>query len=499
MGCHSISARHQRERCSKLRLRALLSLAPACALTVTLTVAPTQHSAAQAPTQAQGSAQGSAQERQRERAYKELERAERLKAEGAHEGAVLHYERAYRALPERSILKRIAELSAQAPLSCERQLSAWRKLSERCSAESCPEAWRVPEGLSATRRRCELRLDVQLSPKLLKALKARPEEALTLSFDDQSRGAPPLSMLTSAGAHQITIFLGERKLYEAPISLRESQAIQGLTLSGSLKRLRARLSEGRLSQEPKRAQTPPAAPSRKRKRKEALRAQPKVSRPKVSRPKASQPKPFVNEKLLKTIAHQGATASVGAVAPAEMASAQRGLQLEASLQCQYRDDAGELVAFPDCDGATLSSGDKLRLIIKSSEGAYLYLFLHNAHGERAVLFPERGVENLAKGGLEYALPGEGWYELDDRGGVTERLQLVASKEPIEAFERARGLRLNPELLDQLKRTALRGVVKRGAPAILSERLSAADRVLTTLGTDQVASVRFTVHHRMRED
>jgi hypothetical protein len=151
--------------------------------------------------------------------------------------------------------------------------------------------------------------------------------------------------------------------------------------------------------------------------------------------------------------------------------------------------------YPDCDGATLTEGDRFRLILKSSASAHLYLMMHNAHGERAVLFPDQGVPNQVRGGVSYLLPSEGWYELDERGGVTERLQLLASRRPLEPFEQARGLRVSDELMERLRRTAARGVVRRGAPATLSERLGALDRVLITEGSSELAAVRFTLEHR----
>ena len=78
---------------------------------------------------------------------------------------------------------------------------------------------------------------------------------------------------------------------------------------------------------------------------------------------------------------------------------------------------------------------------------------------------------------------------------SERFQLIASRQPIAAFEQARGARLTPELLDQLRLSSARGVVRRGLPAQLSERLKAVDRALISTGDERVVALRFEVRHQ----
>jgi len=489
---------------------------PSLLISALLWVLALRYGALSAEVPVETSAQRSATTATEALAYQALEEAERLKASGEWKRAILHYERAYRGLQERSILKRIATLSRQAPLSCERQLQLWRALGERCSSGGCPEIWRVTEELNATVERCEVRLDLRLPPeRSLRhngASQVDHTPPVKVALDDELRGELPLSTLTSAGRHTVALFQGGQKIYEGELTLQEAKPIQTLLLKGTPGALtlgppqalsspphaKTGRQTQRQTQRQRRSKRPRSERSRpKRLRSRGRRASDPLSVSEAKTP-TSSPTPAqgaVGQKLVKrgTTTLSGVSADGDARAPMNPARSRPPLKLEAALQCQY-EFRGSRALYPDCDGASLKSGDQLRLILKSSENVYLYLFLHNDNGELAVLFPVPGVSNLAKAGVEYVLPGEGWYELDDRGGVTERLQLVASRVRVHAFERARGLKLSPQLLDQLKQTALRGVVKRGPPAQLSERLQEADRVLTTLGDAQVASVRFSIDH-----
>jgi hypothetical protein len=89
------------------------------------------------------------------------------------------------------------------------------------------------------------------------------------------------------------------------------------------------------------------------------------------------------------------------------------IQVQATLDCQYKDKYHRYHDYREYDGATLSEGDRFRVIFSALQNAYVYVFLTNDHGDKTMLFPDRGVDNYVKAKSEYVIPGNDWYELDD--------------------------------------------------------------------------------------
>jgi hypothetical protein len=406
-------------------------------------------------------------------AHKLVARAEALRAQGDERKraeAISLYERAHRLAPSVRLLKRAAELSDERAVSCQQRLIAWERLRLSCElthaqgVEGCEVSWGVEQKLKRAQERCEVRVDVSAVGHL------RHQGPLTLVIDDEARGELPVSALTTAGEHSVALYQGGALVYEGSLSLKRGSKVRTL---------RAFERGGRLFLSPRPTPKTPRGLASKQHHPTA-HSEPSVAQDDL---KASA----LSAKLTKVSSEPKNTPAPLKAPP---------FSLEASLQCQYHPEGSSVhLDYPDCEGATLRRGDRVRLVLKSSREAYLYLFTSNERGERASLFPDVGVSNLVKAGVEYVLPGEGWYELDERGGVTERFQLIASRQPIAAFEQARGARLTPELLDQLRLSSARGVVRRGLPAQLSERLKAVDRALISTGDERVVALRFEVRHQ----
>ena len=169
-------------------------------------------------------------------------------------------------------------------------------------------------------------------------------------------------------------------------------------------------------------------------------------------------------------------------------------QINASLQCEFQSSEGYM-PYPDCNGASLKEGDRFRVILSAPRGAYVYLFLNNSHGDRVMLFPDQSSNNLMRPGVEYVIPGSDWYVLDENGGTTENIKVIASKKPIPALEQARGMDLNTKALALIQKMSFRGVRKTVKPAKMSVRLKQLDTVISSEGSEDVASASFNIVHK----
>ena len=112
-----------------------------------------------------------------------------------------------------------------------------------------------------------------------------------------------------------------------------------------------------------------------------------------------------------------------------------------------------------------------------------------------MLFPDVGVNNQLKANVEYVIPGEDWYELDENGGVKENIRLIAARDPIVPLEEARGLELNIKAMEMLKKMSFRGVRKTHKPAKMSVRLQYLDTVINSTGNEDSASISFEIDHK----
>ena len=151
--------------------------------------------------------------------------------------------------------------------------------------------------------------------------------------------------------------------------------------------------------------------------------------------------------------------------------------------------------YPDCNGASLKEGDRFRVILSAPRGAYVYLFLNNSHGDRVMLFPDPNSDNHMRPGVEYVIPGSDWFVLDENGGTTENIKVIAAKKPIPALEQARGIDLNTKALALIQKMSFRGVRKTVKPAKMSERLKQLDTVISSEGSEDVASASFNIVHK----
>ncbi len=88
------------------------------------------------------------------------------------------------------------------------------------------------------------------------------------------------------------------------------------------------------------------------------------------------------------------------------------------------------------DGASVASGDQVRLVFSPSADGFAYVLAKNLRGEVHVLFPShelRGAARVAPGRV-YEAPGNaGWLTVDAREGLAA-LYIVASYDPIENLE-----------------------------------------------------------------
>jgi hypothetical protein len=87
------------------------------------------------------------------------------------------------------------------------------------------------------------------------------------------------------------------------------------------------------------------------------------------------------------------------------------------------------------DGAPLRSGDSMRVVVRASVPAYVYVLLLASDGGASVLFPnpDMALVNPLVAQREIAIPNDGAFVLDDVRG-DEHLQVLASPVPLGDLE-----------------------------------------------------------------
>ena len=87
------------------------------------------------------------------------------------------------------------------------------------------------------------------------------------------------------------------------------------------------------------------------------------------------------------------------------------------------------------DGQPLHSGDGMRVVVRSSVPAHVYILLLASNGEPSVLFPDArmGLQNPLPAGSEVAIPNDGTFVLDNVRG-DEHIEVLASAQPLTDLE-----------------------------------------------------------------
>ncbi len=83
-------------------------------------------------------------------------------------------------------------------------------------------------------------------------------------------------------------------------------------------------------------------------------------------------------------------------------------------------------------GATLKSGDSLRIFFETNQDCYVYILMYDSTGHASRVFPDPRIslDNHVKAQAEYHVPtGDDWFWLDNNLGQ-ETIYVVASKEPM---------------------------------------------------------------------
>jgi hypothetical protein len=427
---------------------------------------------------------------------------------------IFHYERAYRLIPDNHTLFTIASAYQKLPNACQKSLQSWERLMMRC--KGCDLKPKIRSGYLATQKKCNVKLSV-----------ATPENGIQVIINDELYGQAPISVLLPASRYQLELQKGSKVLYKGKVRLKENsgrknlqftQGEKGYQLGNSAKKSKEKLLSRRKSKANKKAtkakKTKVALKSKSSKKKAksknthvASTSNLKNSKPNTSPNKstkvtkeeppteiASAPKGStsagkntnkVDQKKIDKEDHQ-----------MELKSSSKAIVINASLQCQFKSkQTNQYLLYPDCNGAALKEGDRFRVILSSPDESYVYMFLSNDNGDRVMLFPDPGVVNKLQGNIEYVIPGEDWYELDENGGVKEQIRLIASRDPITALEESRGLSLNTKALQTIKEMSFRGVRKTRRPARASVRLQQLDTIINSTGNDLSASVSFEIDHK----
>lgn len=114
----------------------------------------------------------------------------------------------------------------------------------------------------------------------------------------------------------------------------------------------------------------------------------------------------------------------------ELAAAR--LELDVRVEAQPKGSTSTIL---HQDGAPLRSGDSMRVVVRASIPAHVYVLLLASDGEASVLFPnpEMALVNPLVAQREIAIPNDGAFVLDDVRG-DEHLQVLASPVPLTDLE-----------------------------------------------------------------
>ncbi|MBN2440000.1 MAG: DUF4384 domain-containing protein [Spirochaetales bacterium] len=114
---------------------------------------------------------------------------------------------------------------------------------------------------------------------------------------------------------------------------------------------------------------------------------------------------------------------------------------KAALIFQYaflfkKSDGTGGVVNPNEQFIDLKTGDNIKIYLKPTTSAYIYLYLHNSEGILSLIFPQNFTffSGKYKVGTPYFLPSEEkWYRLKDPSGI-EEFHLIVSKVRLKELE-----------------------------------------------------------------
>ena len=126
------------------------------------------------------------------------------------------------------------------------------------------------------------------------------------------------------------------------------------------------------------------------------------------------------------------------------------LDLTATLICERRDGSGQYTSVPDCEGKSLTEGDRFRVAFRSSQSGHFYVMLFNGTNQFQVfsphnLFPDNRVTAFQPA----VFPPDRWIDLDEVQNVIERVVVVVSTHPIAQLEAIKGADVPPSAEGQL--------------------------------------------------
>jgi hypothetical protein len=110
------------------------------------------------------------------------------------------------------------------------------------------------------------------------------------------------------------------------------------------------------------------------------------------------------------------------------------LRLEIDVRIEARPKGSNTTIVHE-DGQPLHSGDGMRVVVRSTVPAHVYILLLASNGEPSVLFPDArmGLQNPLPAGSEVAIPNDGTFVLDNVRG-DEHIEVLASAQPLADLE-----------------------------------------------------------------
>ena len=121
---------------------------------------------------------------------------------------------------------------------------------------------------------------------------------------------------------------------------------------------------------------------------------------------------------------------------------EKALELKVEASCQKKRGAAYLDIA--CGDEPLTHGDRYRLRLTVSEPSFGYVIAYNSLGQFQVLYPFPDEDNALRPSAPLVFPPEDWLELDEHGGVSEHVIVVASRERQAQLELLRGVDIPPK-------------------------------------------------------
>ena len=147
-------------------------------------------------------------------------------------------------------------------------------------------------------------------------------------------------------------------------------------------------------------------------------------------------------------------------------------------------------------------GDQFKIDFHSDQDLYIYVFLSNDSGQRQTLFPRGNTPNRIFALQRNSLPKNSWFTLDHVGPVTEKIYVIYSTAPVDAFESLRNVNIKPKdgrsqmKLKTLAMSSVRGVHLPNTNQQLTLSVSdTLDDQRHFIGQDKVNRVEFELYHQ----